>query len=349
MPVMNPPESGVKVRMYRQGQGDCFLLCFNGDDGSPVYFLIDCGIFLGSERHEIQDIVDDIGESTGNQLDVVLITHEHMDHVNGFGSQTRANPPVVTEHFENIEIEKLWLAWTEDPDDEVANELRDSFDDTLLGLLAAEEQLTAAVDDAASQKVAGRVRELLKFSIGDDIEGGRTDFMASAIKGYTNKRAIQYIKEKAKADSPLYLRPENKRGYHIPNANGVRVYALGPPKNEKLIARSLDPINDEGYSRFRFGNNQEEQSFFSAAIGMSADKSMIGVLDTLRPFSSEQAIERGEAKTSEESSFFESYYPPDAKNDKRSCGCRKANSLGQDCDSRLLRREGGSRALVQAY
>ena len=28
--LMAPPESGVKVRMYRQGHGDCFLLALRG-------------------------------------------------------------------------------------------------------------------------------------------------------------------------------------------------------------------------------------------------------------------------------------------------------------------------------
>ena len=31
MPKMKAPDSGVKVRMYRQGHGDCFLLAFRDD------------------------------------------------------------------------------------------------------------------------------------------------------------------------------------------------------------------------------------------------------------------------------------------------------------------------------
>ena len=42
MAKITAPKSGVKIRMYRQGHGDCFLLAFAGDkaDGTPVIMLI---------------------------------------------------------------------------------------------------------------------------------------------------------------------------------------------------------------------------------------------------------------------------------------------------------------------
>ena len=52
MPIMEAPKSGVKVRMYRHGHGDCFLLAFPGKANGVsrnVYVLIDCGLKPGSE------------------------------------------------------------------------------------------------------------------------------------------------------------------------------------------------------------------------------------------------------------------------------------------------------------
>src|SRR5262245_27724365 len=51
---MLPPKSGVAVRMYRTGLGDCFLLCFpkrkvGRGAAEPLYILIDCGVFKGTE------------------------------------------------------------------------------------------------------------------------------------------------------------------------------------------------------------------------------------------------------------------------------------------------------------
>ena len=40
----------VKVRMYRQGLGDCFLVTLPRTNGQPYYLLIDCGVILGTSR-----------------------------------------------------------------------------------------------------------------------------------------------------------------------------------------------------------------------------------------------------------------------------------------------------------
>ena len=91
MAVMNAPDSGVNIRMYRQGHGDCFLLAFSAEKESkrPVYVLIDCGLKPGSEinKQKIGDIIKDIGEATDHYIDYVDVTHEHQDHVNGFYSK----------------------------------------------------------------------------------------------------------------------------------------------------------------------------------------------------------------------------------------------------------------------
>ena len=127
---MRAPKSGVTVRMYRLGHGDCFLLAFRGTDDQPVYVLIDCGFKPGSNGPDyqlgtIEDVVDDIKAATGRRLDLVIITPEHQDHVNGFW---RPEAP----YFEEFEIGAAWFAWTEDPDDALADELRKRHGDQLL-------------------------------------------------------------------------------------------------------------------------------------------------------------------------------------------------------------------------
>ena len=62
MAPMKTPDSGVTVRMYRPGFGDCFLLAFRKRDGDPFYMMIDCGVHAqwkgGSQR-----IRNGVGES----------------------------------------------------------------------------------------------------------------------------------------------------------------------------------------------------------------------------------------------------------------------------------------------
>src|SRR5205814_10221079 len=51
LPILSPPASGVTVRMYRQGLGDCFLLAFpTGQAGQAFYTLIDCGVIFGTQN-----------------------------------------------------------------------------------------------------------------------------------------------------------------------------------------------------------------------------------------------------------------------------------------------------------
>ena len=117
MPTTTSP---ITVRMYRQGLGDCFLLTFAGKDG-PVHMLIDCGVILGTAdaKAMMTRVAEDIRNATGGggaRLDVVVATHEHWDHLSGF-VQAR-------DVFEQIKMGEVWLAWTEDPANARAQELR---------------------------------------------------------------------------------------------------------------------------------------------------------------------------------------------------------------------------------
>jgi len=142
-----PPPDGAVVRMYRIGHGDCFLIAFAGDkEDEPVYLLIDCGYKPGSPGYintTAKEITQNIREATGGHIHVAVITHEHQDHVNA----------ITETNFKDIKIDRTWLAWTENPNDKVANDLRKTYKDKLLGLIAARNQLAAAGDDDRRKKI----------------------------------------------------------------------------------------------------------------------------------------------------------------------------------------------------
>lgn len=280
MPMMKAPSSGVTVRMYRQGHGDCFLLAFPSTgkpNDRPVFMLIDCGLKPGSEvkpGQTVDKIIADIGEATGNKIDIVVVTHEHQDHVNGF--LKKKSGAFV---FDKIEIGTVWLAWTENGKDKLANKLRDRFNDTLLGLARTEHRLTAADPNSES---LDRIRELLELELGDEGAGAAftntfgavakenphlsfRETLALAIKGISNKKAIKYLRDKAE-NNPLFLRPD--RGpYFIPRVKGTKVYALGPPRNEEQLL-SLEPLDHEEFKLHgpgdRLGLDGASLSFFKA-------------------------------------------------------------------------------------
>lgn len=106
----------VRVRMYRVGFGECFLLTFPRL-GAPFHMLIECGSVDGPKiRDVMKRVVQDIRETTLGQLDVVVVTHRHRDKLSGFIQ--------AQEVFDHIKVGQVWLNWTENPDDPAVRQLR---------------------------------------------------------------------------------------------------------------------------------------------------------------------------------------------------------------------------------
>ena len=72
-----------RIRMYRQGLGDCFLLRFPRAGGQPFHLVIDSGVIMGTADPDIRmtEVAEDIKRETGGKIDVLIVTHEHWDHV----------------------------------------------------------------------------------------------------------------------------------------------------------------------------------------------------------------------------------------------------------------------------
>jgi glyoxylase-like metal-dependent hydrolase (beta-lactamase superfamily II) len=109
----------VVVRMYNTGFGDCFLLTFPASD-RPRKVLIDCGkhtlSVTGPKLTRVVDqVLADIKEPAGPRVDVVVATHRHRDHVQGFS----------LEKWQNVTVGEVWMPWTEHPTDPVARGICD--------------------------------------------------------------------------------------------------------------------------------------------------------------------------------------------------------------------------------
>lgn len=239
------PAKGVAVRMYRPGHGDCFLLALpRKGGGSPVYVMIDCGFKPGSQefihKKDIGAIVDHIGKSTGHKLDLVVLTHEHQDHLNGIW---KPKDP----YFAGFTIQEAWMAWTEDPDDKDANELRKRHHDQLLGLVSARNRLALAAgpNDLSVQ----RVDSLLALEFGGNAEVISGAALLAAADDPTksiNKQGLKFMRDQAsKHRGVSYLSPGQKP-LTIPGTDGIRAYVLGPPRDPNLLSDE-DPHGSEAF------------------------------------------------------------------------------------------------------
>jgi len=226
-------KSGVRVRMYRQGLGDCFLITLQRERKRPLQMLIDCGVLLGTKDADAKmtSVARDIADVTGRKLDVVVATHEHWDHLSGF-LQAR-------EVFDEIEIKEVWLAWTEDPADALAARLRQQREQTLHGLRVVARHL-AGVDTAAAEQLRGPL-----------------SFFGAA-NGQTTRDALNYLVKHRTKPRIRYRRPGE--AIKVPGLPQARIYLLGPPRDETLIRRSNPSKSGrEGYGL--------AQVFAAAALG----------------------------------------------------------------------------------
>lgn len=217
----------VHVRMYRALTGDqackgllgdCFLIRIErGAERETV--LIDCGMLRGSPdpSERMARIAADIVEQTGGdlaagrpgRLDLLVVTHEHWDHLSGF-----AQAGDVLLDPDKLEIRNLWLAWTEDDDRDEVKALRRRFDDAGTRFAAIAERLRA---DEARFGADAAARTL----------GGLDHFLGSA--GGNGRLSTRDIMARIKGlvERPDYLEPG--RALTTPGAIGLKAWVLGPP------------------------------------------------------------------------------------------------------------------------
>jgi hypothetical protein len=216
-----PPriQTQIRVRMYRQGLGDCFLITLPGDT-SPFYMVIDCGVVLGTNANGIQklrDAVNDISKVTGGKIDLLVLTHQHWDHVSGF---TQAKDAIAKWNGAQV-----WAAWTEDPEDSLANKLR-------AGRQKTEDALRMAVNrlnELGATDQAFRVSGLLDFF-------GATSGSTTTALDYAKGLAGKNLRFCQPGEPPITL----------PKLAGFRFYVLGPPKDESFLRKS-DPSQRTAY------------------------------------------------------------------------------------------------------
>ena len=276
--------------MYCHGLGDCFLITIPRKGTRPFYMLIDCGVILGTKNSKeiMNSVVANIAGVTG-ELDVVVVTHEHWDHVSGFVD--------AEESFKNLKVSDVWVAWTENPSDPLAMKLKAERKRTITALNNAAIRMQAA--EAGSEQSLLHVLGFFGPSaVG--IAGGRSteDAMKNAI-GLSPK-------------PPRYCRPADDP-FMLTELPGVRFYILGPPQNEQRIKRALP--SKTAHETYDTAIALSPETAFLVAVSQgAADGSEFqdSVLQELAsPFDSRWSIPINNAK---ELNFFQDSYFGSASN-----------------------------------
>jgi hypothetical protein len=239
--------SGLEIRAYNVGFGDCFLLTFLYKSGRKNV-LIDFGSKPGPQgapKNHMVAVARAIAEQCGHKLDAVVATHRHADHISGF-SRTKAGDSgdIIRECAKNAVIIQ---PWTEHP--KVATDAKQPFG-------AGAKSFTAQMD--AMHGYAESIVRLAAAMNDDEIDADTVDPAALAASGGPKTRGtrpkgngsasenfqerIRYIgednvKNKPAVDNLMTMSKPAKRKYVFFGSKsglervlpGVKVHVLGPP------------------------------------------------------------------------------------------------------------------------
>ena len=153
---------------------------------------------------------------TGGHLDVVVVTHEHMDHVSIFNSAKSVFDSKLT-------FGQAWFGWVEDPDNKTAQTLRKKYERLQVSLAAglAGLQGLAASDPDGYRDLHLGVAKVAEFT------GLGADGKKLAVQP---RAAMDYVKQKAGKENLRFGSPGDTWDF-----GGIKVRVLGPPASEEQM------------------------------------------------------------------------------------------------------------------
>jgi beta-lactamase superfamily II metal-dependent hydrolase len=237
-------ENALRVRMYRVGFGDFFLLTVPTDDG-PAHILIDCGVHAG-DIGTMRACFENLAEVTGRKLALVIATHYHADHLSGFASNYDA--------FTEFEVGLVWITNRLSPENDsakkfhaqitsLANQLKLKLGMRLAALGVEED------DNNHAQLDSQQALWMMNDALGVRLEaGGSSNEKALRLltEGFKNKPRVCYYQGGDKPELPRALR------------GVITAELLGPA-----------PIDSDG--SFSGSDNKKEQYLAAAAEGELPD------------------------------------------------------------------------------
>jgi beta-lactamase superfamily II metal-dependent hydrolase len=208
----------IRVRMYRVGFGDCFLISFplaaavaNGETHRHV--LVDCGVHVKGDLKLIDRAVDHIAETTSKKLAIVIATHSHQDHISGFSQK-----------FASFDIEEVWLPWCEDLRDKNALKLQKK-------QALQVEQLRQHFEAEAKAAPPTKKREAAMAAIANLVQNKTA--LGLLRSGFGVNAQVRYLSAGDSLKDPA-------------GVLGLLANFLGPPRDTKFLSQ-MDPPAGQRY------------------------------------------------------------------------------------------------------
>lgn len=285
MSSQNTNVSHTEIRMFRLGTGDCFVIKFYSGKNTLFKLMIDGGCWNGNSG-KINPYIKELKKYVNNKIDLLVITHEHKDHVHAFD--------VCEKLFtENFEIKEIWMGWSENDNDPKVKEWKNKFGERKQALFEATKKLKSINKNPKTKKQLNFEKngnEL--FSIKQNFFASLSEFSelhfdtdSPTYKGLL--RGMDVLKNNIAKNNIQYKSPGEiiEKKDVLP---GVKFYILGPPLAWEEVKKEKGK-KGEGYDHNK--NLPINEGFSAAAFALGNGSS-----SDLIPFDSKFISNRGKHK-----------------------------------------------------
>jgi hypothetical protein len=228
-------EAGIRVRMYRVGFGDFFLISLLAGGGAPLHIVVDCGVFKGTKQtgdiHSIEAAVADMAQTTGGRVALIVMTHRHADHIAGFARCAAI--------FKTLKVDAVWMPIWE-----------------------SEYQAKAVAFQAELTRVALDLRQHFA-GLGAPTEADNTarkymenatgELGAAAAAEGSNAKALELLKSGLGVTPQYYQRGDKAKLPKLLADAGLTCKVLGPPPLDDVDLMKLMDLT-KGVGQYLAGN-----------------------------------------------------------------------------------------------
>src|SRR5262249_20398457 len=213
-------EVGIRVRMYRVGFGDFFLISLRLGPDQLAHIIVDCGVFKGTSGKgdigSIEAAVADMAATTGGDVALIMMTHRHADHIAGFAR--------CAETYKKLRVGAVWMPIWESQYSPTALKYQAELAQTALSLSNHFAGLGQPSDDEIT------ARAFMENAIGSPAAGA----------GGSNAQALDLLKRGLSGVTPGYYKAGDTP--NIPQVlrdAGLEASILGPPPADDLELMKL--------------------------------------------------------------------------------------------------------------
>lgn len=246
MPKQQKPTS-LTIRAYQVGFGDCFLLTFKYPKQQERHVLIDFGSTGMPDgvvsADQMKKVANDIKDRCKENLQIVVATHRHKDHVSGFA--TKKDGSGTGDIIKSLKPEMVIQPWTENPaleDPKLTEETKPAPGQALpftnahyFAALSDMNSLASTIDTEVKHLSSSNFRQHLSPELAAQIEFLSDDNTLpnrSAVANLASMGQNHYVRFGDKLDVSKIL-------------PGVTIHVLGPPDLDQHAEIRKQKAKDE--------------------------------------------------------------------------------------------------------